>query len=455
MKSYIRSLFILVFASALMAGCSGKKSNEFEGKSPEDVQKLFTHNQDLIRSGEGSEKEKAQSFADLGENALESPRGAHLAIVAFEEALKNDSENTKANFYSALLLPVLSLKGFPIRMTKIATPTAISEMIAEILSNIKDPNTRSLVSEFLNGASPTDVFKTPSEAQSYLVTKVLPAISESQKRLAKVLDNPHFSVTFNYDSWGRGRNWYGRRNSVTLDHAEAHSAELGLKGVATYVKILTAYNLDASMALRDEYYGREKTTFKEVAESLKKHPKFLTLNEGGAENLKSILTDGSDAIEGLKIIANMLNKSREGDRHDNILPPFRSKHQYADFMQGLVWATEVLAGPMEIPMEKNGKSKVILADFTAMLANPVQDLKSMLPTEFDETGKYGKTWTDLTFGGMVPNGDLLSSYCELYKDGEPSRIRLHLDLFGNHIFYTSFEAPVKCIQEQPKAEQEK
>ena len=128
MKSYTKSFFILVVASALMAGCT-QRSNEFEGKSPDEVQKTFdqkmneirSHNQDLIRSGEGSEKEKAQSFADLGENALESPRGAHLAIVAFEEALKNDSENLKANFYSALLLTVLSLKGFPIRMTKIAT----------------------------------------------------------------------------------------------------------------------------------------------------------------------------------------------------------------------------------------------------------------------------------------------------------------------------------------------
>lgn len=454
MKPYTKSLFILVFASALMAGCSGKKSNEFEGKNREEVQKIFTHNQNDIRSGEISEKEKAQRFADLGERALETPRAAHLAIDAFDEALKNDSENLKANFYSALLLPVLSLKGFPVKMTKISTPEAISEMVSEILSDIKNSDVRNLVSEFLNGASPTEVFKTPSEAQSTLVTKVLPALAESQKRLAKVLENPHFNVTFNYDNWGKGRNWYGRRNAVTLDHAEAHSMEVGLKGVAAYIKILTAYNVDAAIALRDEYHGRRRATFKEVAESLKKHSKFLTLNEGGAENLKSILTDGADAIEGLKIIANMLNKSREDDRHGNILPPFRSKYDYADFMEGLVWATEVLAGPMEMTMEKNGRSKVIWIDFTALLSNPVQDLKGVLPTEFDETGKYGKIYPELTFGGMVPNGDLISTYCEL-TEGKSHGVDFG-KVFRRNTIARNVEISVVCPQQgQPKVEQEK
>ena len=450
---YTKFLFIAVFAlSATLSGCSGKKSNEFEGKNTEEVQNLFTHAINDIRSGEATEKEKAQRFSDLGERALEAPRAAHLAIDAFEEALKNDSENTKANFYSALLLPVLSLKGMAIKMTKIATPEAIAEMISKILSDIKNADARNLVSEFLSGAAVGEVFKTPSEAQAYLVSKVLPTLAESQKRLSKVLENPHFSVTLHTDQWGEAHNWYGRRNAVTLDHAETHAIEVGLKGVATYIKILAAYNLDAAIALRDEYQGRRQATFKEVVESIKKHAKFLTLNEGGAENLKSILADGSDAIEGLKIIANMLNGSRDKDRHDNLLPPFQTKYDYADFMQGLVWATEVLAGPMEFTMEKNGRSKVIWIDFTAMLANPVQDLKSVLPTEFDTTGKYGKVYPDVKFGGIVPNGDLISTYCTVY-DKDKGYVYLG-KFFLRRYLVRSFEVPVVCPQQgQPQAEE--
>jgi len=443
MKQYTQSLFIFVFACTLMAGCT-QKSNEFEGKNPEEVKKTFTQEANDIRSGEMSEKEKAQRFSDLGERALEAPRAAQWAIDAFEQALKNDSENLKANFYSALLLPVLTLKGFPVKMTEIATPKVISKMVSDILSDVRNPDIKNLVSELLNGDSSTEVFKTPWEAQSYLVTQVLPAISEAQKRLDKVLSNSHFSVTFNYKSWGKGRNWYGRRHKITLDHAEAHSAQLILKGVATYVKILSAYNVDAAIALHNEYHGRRRATFKEVVESIKKYPQFLTLNEGAAENLKSILTDASSAIEGLKIIANMLNGSRNSDRHNNIIPPFSNRRAYSNFMEGLVLATEILAGPMEMKMEKNGQSKVIWIDFTAMLANPVQDLKSALPTEFDATGKYGKVYPDLTFGGMVPNSDLISSYCELYQ-GERGRIH----------FPKGFDVPVECPQEQPKDEKEK
>jgi hypothetical protein len=69
--------------------------------------------------------------------------------------------------------------------------------------------------------------------------------------------------------------------------------------------------------------------------------------------------------------------------------------------------TEVYLG-----REKENKDNrvMILADSHALVESPIQDLKTLLPTRFDEKGmivEEASSFPDPTFGGLFPNGDLI------------------------------------------------
>ena len=56
-------------------------------------------------------------------------------------------------------------------------------------------------------------------------------------------------------------------------------------------------------------------------------------------------------------------------------------------------------------MKKNRIVKITTyVNYTAIFRNPISDLKSILPTEYNECGK-AKNYGDNTFGGVFPKGD--------------------------------------------------
>ncbi len=403
-------------------GCSSKK-NPFENKPVAEVNPIFTQAVAEIQQDKGSPQEKAEKFALLGQAALESPRAAHLAIQALEEALKLDTTNAKANFYSALLLPVLSLKGISVLMSEILTPTYTQEIVTSILKGIRESEARSFVSDFLKDEKAGTVFKTPSELQQFITAQFLPTLEESQRRLDIVSKQSDFKVTFNYGNWGHKKIQIFNP-TIILDQVEVHSAKMAMKGCSVWAKIVASYNLDDALALRDKYLakdraGRKQLTFKDVVEDIKQYPKLLTLHSNGAELLKSAREDISATAEGMKIIANMLGTNKS-EREGKLIPAFGEYGQYAGCRIGSCLVNDILSGPFAVPIGKNRKyenkefrERTVLLDGTVIFHQPISDLKSLLPTEFDVSGKWAKLFPDVKFGGIVPNGDFLSTYCSM------------------------------------------
>ena len=258
----------------------------------------------------------------------------------------------------------------------------------------------------------------PSDVQKYLVAQLLPVLKKSEERLSIVEETEHFRVSFNYKNW---QNSWHLRKSVSFDEVEVHALRVALKGISTEVKLISSYNVDAGMALRDQFRNRRHLTMKEVIDAINKHTETLVLNEGGRDLLTSILDDVSESVEGLRIIARLLNT--EENRENFLLKPFTSGEEYASFIKGLNMASDVLAGPITLDIGDEDGSVVF--DFTALLANPVENLKTLFPTEFNETGKRAVTFPDLSFGGTVPNKDLISTYCSL--DEEDRKINLPVE----------------------------
>ena len=435
MKYYTTIIVLTLSLTAL--NCSGLfNKNPFEGKQGDEINHVFTKSQTAIQNSDETPQEKAEKYALLGQSALETPRSAHLAIVAFEEALKLDEQNAKANFYSALLLPVLSLKGISVRMAEIVTPKYAQEVTDSILKRISKSEIRSVVSALLNDASAEAVFKTPSEVQQFMTEKLLPTLEESQRRLEIVSQHSDFKVTFNFGNWGYAKlhtlNFFN--TTVTLDQIEVKSAKTAMKGMTVWVAIAAAYNLDDAMALRDKYLSKDRqsrrhVTFRDIVEDLKQYPKLLTLNSktliaNGADLLKNARENISEAVESTKIIANMLGTNK-AEREGKLIPAFREYNHYAQCRLGSCVIDDILSGPFAVPIGREGKwnnkdgqwqkgpnqQRTVLVDGTVIFYHPISDLKSLLPTEFDASGKLAKTFPDVTFGGIVPNGDLLSTYC--------------------------------------------
>ena len=408
--------YVLVLIVVLMvAGCSSKK-NQFESREGSPNQ-IFTQSAEEIQKSDDDSKEKAERFALLGQTALESPKASHLAIQAFEEALKLDGYNARANFYSALLLPVLSLKGLPILMSEILTPKYTQEIIDSTLEGIRDESVRLVVSDLMKDEKAGAIFKTPSEFQQFITTQFLPTLEESQRRLEVVSKSADFKVTFDFGHWGRRRSL---KTTVTLDHVEAHSAKTAMKGVSVWAKIIAAYNLDDALALRDKYLAKDRTslrqmTFKEFVEDIKQYPRLLAINSNGADLLKSARESISDTSEGIKIVANMLGTNR-AEREGKLIPAFDEYGQYFGCRAGSCMVNDILSGPFAAPFGKRRQERTVLLDGTVVFYKPIADLKALFPTEFDASGKLAKTFPDVHFGGIVPNGDLLSTYCSMSKE---------------------------------------
>jgi len=410
MQSY--KLFItLITLTFLTMGCGEK--NPYHKAAKDDLVEVVTQDTEDIRNDTSTDnKEKAKRLAKIGELLLETPRGAELAAEIFEEALSFDQENGKANFYAAILKPIHALKGTAYRLTKIVTAKAMGDLIEDILSGIGNRDTQNLVSDFLTEARLGDMFKTVSEFQAFLASEFLPALRLSDERLAIVENTENFNLTFNYKHWQNG--WHFRR-SVSFDQAEVRSFRVALKGIATYTKLISAYNVDAALPLRDQFSNRRGVTLKEVVDAIQMQPKALTLNENAGNMLTSILNDISDSIEGLRTIARILNSDKIRDGY--LLHPFKSHRHYANFIKGLNVASDILAGPMAVDIgerkDKKGEEVSVVFNFTALLSNPVSDLKTLMPTEFDKDGKKAAVFPDLSFGGTIPNGDLISAYCSV------------------------------------------
>ncbi len=451
--------FIALAGKLSMIHSEPLSPNIFYGKSLAEITQIFNEDVRSILSSEDSAKIKAEKFAELGETALEVPSSSEFAIYAFDKALLQDSLNPKANFYSALMNPVLSIRGVAVRMAKILTPDEVSRETFKISDGINNPDAKRVVSNILNDPKGEKIFKTPSDVQLFITSTLLPILSESERRLEIVARSKSFQLTFDTRAWSDASESKPRKKmQVMIDQVEVRSAQVILKGIEALAKIAVSYDLEGALAIRDQFLGKPNVTPKMVMDSIRKYPKILTLKPGGAEYLKSIVPMAAESVEGLKIIANLV-KSIE-DRNDvAIVGSFRNNDKvqgspdedYNQFMMSLQFVTGLLAGPQEIGIfgsrhehiydnpttqpwnyrcvDIKTEVKKILFNGPILFLNPLPDLKPVFLVDMDEKGREMVGAPDPTFGGVFPNGDMFSTW---HSFGENPKWWIHIDFLVNY-----------------------
>ncbi|HBQ21352.1 MAG TPA: hypothetical protein DD708_05395 [Deltaproteobacteria bacterium] len=411
-------IVILILGLFSNYGFTGENDNPFDPESSEAIGSIFHQELQKIRGSRISVQEKGGRYAELGESALEVPKAYPLAIEAFEEALKMDPMNSKANFYHGILKPFLHLRGFSMRLSKILSPEAVSQLTFSAVNDEKDAELQKIISEFLHDANHRPIFKTMTEFQTFLFSELLPLLEESKRKMDVALRDPTFKIKFVISRWDNPKLWSGHQGYVIFDAIDVLSVKHVCEGLIFFIKIFSAYDLDALLNLRNEFTNKEGDTQKEVIEAIRKYPSFLTLKKGFALSLKEVLRDAPNAIEGLRLIGKMLKNDTV--RAEKLFNTFKTESDYQDFLDGLTKATEVISGPFEVQIEANNAEnpnpKKILVNGTVFLSKPIPDLKALLPREFSKNGKIAKSFPDQTFGGLIPNGDFISSLCALPKE---------------------------------------
>lgn len=417
-KAWFMITIVLTVGLFSNYGFTGEDDNPFAPESSEAISNVFHQELQKIRESRMTLQEKGSRYAKLGENALEVPKAYPLAMEAFEEALKMDLTNSKANFYYGILKPLLHLRGIAMRLSKILSPEAISELTFSAVNGEKNSELQEIISGLLHDSGPRPIFKTISGFQTFLLSELLPLLEESKQKMNIVLRDPTFKIKFITSRWDDPKLWSGHRGFIVFDTIDAHSFKKICEGLIFVIKIISAYDLDALLPLKNEFINKQNTTSKEVIEAIRKYPTFLTLKKGSAPILKEVLADIPNAIEGLRLIGKMIKDDTQ--RSEKLFNTFKTETDYQDFLDGLSKATEVISGPFEVKIEEakseNQTLKKILVNGTALLSKPIPDLKALLPKEFSKSGKSAKSFPDQTFGGIIPNGDFITSLCALPKE---------------------------------------
>jgi len=388
----------------------------------------------------GLTAEAADHYARIGEILLVT-EGFVYADEMFDSALEIDPNNAKALFYSAILKPLLTLKGVPRKLNGIVEGNSRKslENFYNQLFKLNYPELISLGYELPDGEG---LYASIFEFQRDLREKLLPALENSEKSLAK-LENANFSLTLNLAKFWEKRNdfkchqyeysYYDQRNeryetykywychydkdpmdkyNATIVKLDRHDIKMARGVLAAHVDLLrvgTAYNLKGLDILRKKWQGltrnQQANPFGFAGTQLIREQKdFLTLADDHrlvevAGSLPEILTHIID----LSTFQSLLCEN-----------PSRSNHLFKSFCLGsrsLDKAKEMLeyvTGPKEhlLGVDSHGDEVFVLVDLTKVLNTPPQDLKDLLPTQFNRHGDP-IVFGDPTFGGLFPNGDIL------------------------------------------------
>lgn len=440
-----RAFTLLALASitpASLSGCTKEVKIEREQIASE------VQSERLQR--EGKVAEAAEVNARIGEILLYS--GAfQFADKMFEKALASNPRNGKASFYSALVKPVLAFQGMGPRFYDLK-----GNKHKDFIDTLQREAAAADLPELLKFATEMPPGKKPAlnayDVQRFLRTEVLPALGESISKLERIIkDAPEFELIVDlgqlgatsstvseqsysykceYADGGKG-GWtcYSTSHYTVVDNRlpkerfrvdslDVKVVRGALQYMANSIRAGSAYSLE----------GYEESVDRLEFEKFKaaKDHRVLTEKERIAlirsfKNL-GVLESDHQLPELARATGELLQQAMDFASLESSL--CRSEKRKADAriakslcftaqnIEAFMLGMDLLAGPKVVEMKSASHSKFkILVDVNRILHHPVKDLKSLLPTQFDEFGKAHQLG-DPTVGGLFPNGDIVDKFLD-------------------------------------------
>jgi hypothetical protein len=398
----------------------------------------------------------AEKYARMGELLL-LPEGFEYADEMFGKALDADPNNQKANFYKAITEPALLAKGFIPRVERLFTTETELRDLERFRHDVAKYELPELTAFATKLPAGEKAFISYYDAQRYAREKVLPALKQSVARLEKIdlsiaplrLNiNPyrlspegakkeyHYTYSSHWCNQSNGdfscqdynyEGTYGDRDLPRVYMIDKHDLKVirsSYAAMVASVQVGTAYSFkDIEYAIRRlkaiaeiRHQRRKHLTAEDVTQLLSEFPDLLTLeNDHQLSEVSKIATEALKNALSLDEMKDQLCSTQNGRNKKNAtLAPMCLTVGYVEaFRLGV----DLLAGPKEIVLGSDSANNEvrILMDLTRVLKNPIADIKSLLPTEFDEAGRPVR-YPDTTMGGLFPNGDFIEKFKKLAGD---------------------------------------
>jgi len=367
---------------------------------------------------------ESDQLADAGEQ-LVSPYTFMLADKVFDMALAKDSANKKAQFYKSFLKRMMVFKGIAAR---------IAPMMNKGSQKQQDDYAKWL-REFPESPLKAFLVDGAGDIGSYAqLMKVLGDYNMALNDFRKFLKtnatleltlnlNPHiFEHEINEEAARSCTVTQGPDNSfdVTCDTAQIAQKRLNaadlialrqfVGGEMLYWSLYTAYDVTTIEKISNDESWKTMTAPEKLA-YLKGLPSVATLNVNQALKLIPELgVDFSAAAKWAKQYQTTI--CPKGVEYPNQRRGFLFKdglciNDASQFDKGIAMLDQVLGGVFSQPILNDQGQQVdqIRVNLVGFLNAPPQDLKNILPASVDQDGKV-LSWTDNTFGGLFPDGDI-------------------------------------------------
>lgn len=425
MKSLILISLSLIFLSA----CTNKKTEvKTVSLKPTSYGKNHTKAQ------------LAEEIALAGEQLIDPARFMYADLL-FDISLQTDPNNIRAKFYKSFLASFMSLRGLGSRIEKAIEKNGNEKDIANYHKIVKNFPNSSVKTFLLNNAGKSDI---SGEAG---IQNFLDEYRAGQDKFRSFIKNhKNLKLTLNVNMLAAGALFedvakncdaklvsddlietaekceYLTALQVNIDRADLEVLQHAQSGLQIYLTMLTAYDFSgltdlARLAEQVEMEQNRELSEKEIIEFAKSHPKLGKLRS--ASLLKSIITMGADALNGVKWAHKIQDqlcptgKPIRGDRKRNLIRTDICIQDDLDYKGDVVSTVEE---NIELAEKILQNQKIAHSDYidgqiyntqirpAAPFYTPVNDLLSLAPTKFDECGN-GINLGDKTLAGVFPNGD--------------------------------------------------
>ncbi len=453
----------LLFVGAmvwLFTGCFEPPSVLENVDTVKDAQTTLSSEVDqVLASANLSSEEKSEKIADIGKDALESPKGFTMAKAVFDEALRANPSNERAEFYSTVLDVPMALEGVLGDAKEALTDDVKKEIDDTLLQSdqkevsdflmkedapkslnlkFKSDELRALMSVADDHPEQSFGMAKPSKIQSILETKILPVLTRVGDHLdVFFLTHADFKEKIDLSVFVKKEE---RPFIVVIDKATYLALRAAIQAAIAAIKIAVSYDLDDIKLLEAHIKSlREDPGPLAIVNAINDHPSFLKLKSEylSSDNPKRVHLDLMEVFKTAHELFDLLTALDSNGDHvrkmecaqtEKCIPnldPNDAKvikaHEYLDLFHDLIDDSmnadgTMVTQPVQINNIGKDEDQSIRVDLTSFLSNREErfnDLKLFLPTFETEMPMF----PDLSFGGLFPDHDL---FCFLKSQSDPN-----------------------------------
>lgn len=422
MKTTLKNAAIATTVILALSACQGKK----EEKAPAGGLVVTV---DDAKGGKGgvtvTKDEKAvkdgKGLADAGEQ-LVGPYTFMLADRVFDSALQIDPNNKKAQFYKSFLKRMMVFKGVLNRVRPISQERNTSAQLEANISSIPESPAKEFLLDGLQD------IRTVSDVQD-LVAQYQQALNDFRKFAKANMDteltlnlNPHIfekEIREQADESCVVTPIENGSVKVVCDYTKAAQKKinaadmLSLAQITSGEMVLWAMYNSYDLSTLEKIGSDETTKAQSPQQQLETLKSYSSIAKLRADQTLSLIPElGADFSAAIKWAFEYQSRlcprgNNKVNRRGFLFSKGICMTKTSETDRSLALLDQALKGVVRMPVRDDAGIQVstVNVNFVQFLTHPPEDLRSVLPSEINETGRVTRQGADKTLGGLFPDGD--------------------------------------------------